>query len=417
MLALDPSLLRLTAALAVGLLLGVERGWSLRGETDGSRVAGIRTFVLLAMAGGIAGVVATSGAPLIAAATFVAAAAILLVAYAPELTQRRDATSAVAAVIALALGAVAGLGRPSLAVAVAAVVLLVLALRAELHGFIDRLEERDVKAMARFAVIALAVLPFLPEGKFGPYLAWDPRQLWWIVVLVTGFSFAAHIASRLFGERRGTLATAIIGGTYSSTAVTQSLAQRLRAASAEGVEAAGIAAASAVMYLRVTILIAILAPRLLLAFAPLVAPAFVVAVLAAWWLYRREAKGAESARAVGNPIAVIPALGFVAFLALTVVVSRWAGTRFGESGIAALLVIIGSFDVDAAIVTAGGLPSAAITAQLAALAIGGTIVVNMLVKIGVTLAYARSAGRQAALALAASTAVLALGIAIGISPT
>ena len=120
---------------------------------------------------------------------------------------------------------------------------------------------------------------------------------------------------------------------------------------------------------------------------------------------------------MGNPIAVIPALGFVAFLALAVVVSRWAGTRFGESGIAALLVIIGSFDVDAAIVTAGGLPPAAISTQLAALAIGGTIVVNMLVKIGVTLAYARSVGRQEALALAASTAVLALGIAIGISPT
>ena len=415
MLDLDPSLLRLAAALAAGLLLGVERGWSLRGETDGSRVAGIRTFVLLALTGAIAGVVATSGAPLIAAAIFATAAAILLVAYAPELTQRHDATSAISAVIALGLGAVAGLGHPSLAVAVAAVVLLVLALRAELHLFIDRLEERDVKAMARFAVIALVVLPFLPEGKFGPYLAWDPRQLWWIVVLVTGFSFAAHIAGRLFGERRGTLATAIIGGAYSSTAVTQSLAQRLRTGSADGPEAAGIAAASAVMYLRVTILIAILAPRLLLAFVPLVAPAFVVATLAAWRFYRREPKGAEGAKPVGNPIAVIPALGFVAFLALAVVVSRWAGTRFGESGIAALLVVTGSFDVDAAIVTAGGLPPAAIAAPLAALAIGGTIVVNMLVKIGVTMAYARSVGRQAALALAASTAVLALGVTIGMS--
>ena len=112
MLALDPLLLRMAAALAVGLLLGVERGWSLRGEIDGSRVAGIRTFVLLAMAGGVAGVVATSGAPLIAAAIVVAAAAILLVAYAPELTQWRDATSAVAAVLALAVGAVAGLAAP-----------------------------------------------------------------------------------------------------------------------------------------------------------------------------------------------------------------------------------------------------------------------------------------------------------------
>ena len=292
---------------------------------------------------------------------------------------------------------------------------LVLALRAELHRFLSLLDERDVKAMARFAVIAMAVLPFLPDEQFGPYLAWNPHQLWLIVVLVTGFSFAAHIAGRLFGERRGTLATAIIGGAYSSTGVTHSLAQRMRAGVANGPEATGIAAASAVMYLRVTLLIAILAPRLFPAFVPLIAPAFLIAALACWWLYRREASDTEASKGVGNPIAIVPALGFVAFLALAIIVSRWAATRFGESGIVTMLVVMGSPDVDAAIVTAGGLPSSAIAAPLAALAIGGTIVANMLVKIGVTLVYARSVGRRPALALAASTAVLAFGIAIGVT--
>ena len=104
---------------------------------------------------------------------------------------------------------------------------LLLALRQELHGFVERLDDDDVKALARYAVIAGAVLPFLPNGHYGPLGAWNPQQLWLVVVLVTGFSFLGYVANRIFGERHGTIATALIGGAYSSTAVTQSLAQRL----------------------------------------------------------------------------------------------------------------------------------------------------------------------------------------------
>ena len=104
---------------------------------------------------------------------------------------------------------------------------LLLAFKEEAHGLIRRLDEEDVKALARYAVIAGAVLPFLPNGKFGPYGAWNPQKLWLVVVLVTGFSFLGYVANRIFGARHGTIATALIGGAYSSTAVTQSLAQRL----------------------------------------------------------------------------------------------------------------------------------------------------------------------------------------------
>ena len=108
----------------------------------------------------------------------------------------------------------------------------------------------------------------------------------------------------------------------------------------------------------------------------------------------------------------MPALGFVAFVAIAAVVARWAEARFGEQGIAVLLFLMGSMDVDASIVTAGGLPPETIGASLAAIAIGGTIIANMGVKIGVTLAYARRNGLAAAGALVASTLVLAGSIAL-----
>ena len=164
----------------------------------------------------------------------------------------------------LGLGFVAGFGQPGLAIAGATLVTLLLALKAELHGLLDRLDEDDVKALARYAVIAGAVLPFLPNGHYGPLGAWNPQRLWLVVVLVTGFSFLGYVANRIFGERHGTVATGLIGGAYSSTAVTLSLAQRLGSEKA-GAEPAAIAFATAVMYLRVPILIAILATRVLLA--------------------------------------------------------------------------------------------------------------------------------------------------------
>ncbi|MEO7504493.1 MAG: DUF4010 domain-containing protein [Sphingomicrobium sp.] len=404
--------LRIGAGLAAGALVGIERGWKLKGEKSGMRVAGIRTFILLGLTGAIAGLIGARGQPFVAGSIAAGAAALLTIAYSKALKAQHDATSAIAALVVLAVGFLAGSGSAGLAIACAAVTVLVLALRDELHGFVGRMDEADVKALARFAVIALGVLPFLPDAQFGPYGAWNPSKLWWVVVLVTGFSFIGYVANRLFGARNGTIATALIGGAYSSTAVTQSLAQRLGSKEAGGAEAAGIALATAVMYLRVIILVGVLAPRLLWPFLLVIAPPLLVAWVAGWWLYRTAPRH-QGPSPPGNPIALVPALGFLAFVAAAAVIARWAEGRFGEQGIALLLLIMGSMDVDVAIVTAGGLPDASITATLAALALGGTILANMTVKVGITLAYARGKGVTAALALGASMVALAASLIIG----
>lgn len=404
--------LRIGAALAAGLLIGIERGWTQREQVAGSRMAGIRTFTLLGLAGGLAGLLGAKDQSLVGGGIVFAAAAMLVAGYATVAGERRDATTAVAGLVTLAIAYLSGVGSVGLALACAAATVLVLAMKDELHGFVSRMDEADVKALARFAVIALGVLPFLPDQPMGPYDAWNPAKLWWVVVLVTGFSFVGYVANRIFGARHGTIATALIGGAYSSTAVTQSLAQRLGSGEEGGAEPAGIALATAVMYLRVILLVAVLASRLLWPLVVLITPALVVAWLAGWWLYRKAPK-VEGPSPPGNPIALVPALGFLLFVAGAAVVARWAEGRFGQEGIAVLLLIMGSMDVDAAIVTAGGLPPQAIGADLAALALCGTILANMSVKLGVTLAYARGKGTGAALALGASMAALAASLVVG----
>jgi uncharacterized membrane protein (DUF4010 family) len=410
-------LLPVGAAIAIGLLIGIERGWKLRRVAPGERVAGVRTFTLLGLLGGLAGLIALQqGNSLVSGAFVAAGASILVIGYFGRSGGgvRPDATTAIAALVTLALGFVAGSGRPALAVAGASLVTLILALRSETHGLIARLEEADVKALARFAVIAGAILPFLPNGEFGPYGAWNPQKLWLVVVLVTGFSFAGYVANRIFGTRHGTTATALIGGAYSSTAVTQSLAHRLGTAVDGTAESAGIALASAVMYLRVLLVVAVLATSVMAWFAMIIVPPLLVGALAGFWLFRR-ATDRKDAEAPGNPIALLPALGFLVFIAVAAVAARWAEGRFGQQGIATLILIMGSLDVDAAVVTVGGLEPGAITRELAALAMGGTVFVNMAVKLGITLAYARSKGRDAAIALMASMAALAVTLVVAFS--
>ena len=402
--------------LACGLLIGIERGFDLRRLEGGTRVAGVRTFTLLGLLAGIAGLVGRSGAPIAAGALVAGAAAVLAVGYAhrPNLSDKPDATTPIAALVTLGVGFIAGHGEPGLAIAGATLVTLLLALKAELHGLLQRLDQDDVKALARYAVIAGAILPFLPSGHYGPLGAWNPQKLWLVVVVITGFSFLGYVANRIFGERHGTIATALIGGAYSSTAVTQVLAQRLGSEKRAGAEPAGIALATAVMYLRLPLLIGVLATRALPAISLLMLPALIVAWGAGLWMLRKSPRN-DAPAPPGNPIALLPALGFVAFVAVAAIAAKWAQGRFGENGIAVLLLIIGSMDVDVAIVMLGTLPADAISPLLAAIAIAGTTISNMAVKIGITLVYARKRGISAAIAMTAS--VVALAMMIGLAWT
>jgi uncharacterized membrane protein (DUF4010 family) len=400
-------------ALACGLLIGIERGFDLRGLQAGTRVAGVRTFTLFGLVSGIAGLAGGSGQSFAAGALAAGAVAVIVVGYVhrPGLSERPDATTPMAAIATVGLGFLAGIGQPGFAIAGATIVTFLLALKTELHGFLDKLDEDDVKALARYAVIAGAVLPFLPSGHYGPLGAWNPQRLWLVVVIVTGFSFLGYVANRIFGERHGTIATALIGGAYSSTAVTQALAQRLGREKEGGAEPAGIALATAVMYLRIPILIGVLATRVLPAIMILLLPAMVIAWGAGCWLYRKAPKS-DAPSPPGNPIALLPALGFVAFVAVAAIAAKWAEGRFGQSGIAVLLLIIGSMDVDVAIVTLGTLAPEAITPLLAAMAISGTTIANMAVKVAITLVYAGRKGVSAAVAMTASVAVLAIMIGL-----
>lgn len=380
-------------ALALGLLIGIERGWSHRRDPEGSRVAGIRTFALLGLAGGIAAKVSALASPLMGVVVLSVAGVALLIGYARAATEGDvSATTTVVGAITLGLGVLAAAGEPVLASVLAAVTTLILAQRRRLHAWLERLSEPELQAIARFGLIALAILPLLPDRNFGPLDAWNPRQIWLVVVLVSGLSLLGYAASKRLGSAKGMLATAAAGAVVSSTAVTAALAARLRKGDPDlsGL-VAGIALASAMMFVRVMVLVAALAPFALPALALVATPAALVsAAYAAGSLRGRASPAGDSAfDAVRNPFDLGPALLLAGLVMVISLAGRWALQAFGDAGLATVLGISGMADVDAAIITMSGLPPGRLSALTAGYVLAAPILANTLVKAGVVLAIAR----------------------------
>lgn len=403
-------------ALALGLLVGLQRGWALRERADGSRFAGIRTFALMGLAGGIAGVLYDHAR---GPATSLLAAAMVLVVLGYERVSRErgqvDGTSSVVALLTLASGFLVGSGERLAGTAVAVVMVLLLAMREQLHHWVNHLSKKEMLSIARFALIALVILPLLPDHPYGPYQAWNPRKLWMVVVLVSGFSFAGYFAARLLGPTRAVIATAAAGSMVSSTAVTASLATRMKEGTAQTpILAAGISAASAVMYLRVMALTAAIAPFALVSLVRLMVPGLLVSLAFAAWYLRKVPQGPSSEPQgevpMRNPFDLGPAFMLTLLVMVLTVAARWVLDRFGDRELALVLAVSGTVDVDSTIITMGGLPAGTLHHVSAALVLALSVMFNTLFKAFVSASVGGwTKGKHGALPLVASAVAVALG--------
>lgn len=403
-------------ALALGLLVGLQRGWVLRDAPAGSRFAGIRTFGLFGLAGGIAGALQARAEGL-AVVLLAATAALVVLGYwrGTRKSVNVSGTASLAGLITLACGFLAGSGEAALASIATGVTVAVLALRSRLHHLLGHIDEHEMVAVARFALIALVILPLLPDTPLGPYDAWRPRQLWLIVVLVSGLSFAGYAGVRLLGPSRGVLATAAAGAMVSSTAVTASLGGKLRDGAGDAAMLnAGIALASAVMFARVMVLTGALASFALPTFATLATPGMVVSLIAAWLLVRRAGGAATVRDAVKlrNPFDLVPALALMVLTMALTVAARWMLARHGDAGLATMLAISGTVDVDSAIITLGNLPPGTLGPRIAGLVLLPPVVLNSLFKSATLLSLAGwKRGWPGAAAMVASVAACGVALA------
>lgn len=409
--------MRLAVAAIAGLAVGLEREWSGHATGPQPRFAGVRTFFLLGTLGGVAGWLSVSGAAAVGAALLIAAGVLVVAAY--LLAARPggpsvEATTEVAALVVLALGTLAGLGYLGVASGAAAVVVLVLSEKKRLRDAIPRISEGELRAALQFAVLALVILPLLPDQTYGPLGGIRPRGLWTVVLIFTGLNFVGYLARKAVGPARGYGVTGVLGGLVSSTAVTFQFSRISREQPALGTGLAiGVVGASTVLLARVALVSAVLNYRVALALIPLFLPAFVVgaAMTSLALLRRAETEAPVVHDATRSPLRLWSAIRMALAFQLSLMLIAFVRDTLGSVGVLGSAALLGLTDMDALTLSMNRLGTSADLVVLASRAIAIGVIANALLKLGLVLALGArgfrllAGGGLALLTLASATAL------------
>jgi len=335
----------LAIALGLGLIVGLQR------ESAASKLAGLRTFPLVTLLGSVCMLLAPTAGGWTVAAGLIAVAAATAMGNAAQLRDGEPnpgITTEVALLLMYGVGALTVAGDRAAAVVLGGTIAVLLHFKAELHGVVGRLGDRELRAVMQLVLLALVVLPVLPDATFGPFAVFNPREMWMMAVLIVGLSLAGYIALKFLGENAGIVAGGLLGGLISSTATTVSWARRTRE-HPEASRAAGlvILIASTVVYGRVLAEIAAVAPPFLRAAAPpiLALSAAMAAAAAALWLLSR---GREPVGVEGQPPADLKtAFTFAALYVVVLFAVAYAKERAGTRGLYLVSALSGLTDIDA----------------------------------------------------------------------
>ncbi|HEX4910758.1 MAG TPA: MgtC/SapB family protein [Permianibacter sp.] len=393
-------------ALAIGALVGVER--EKHRERSGHGAAGLRSFMLIAELGALAAWLGQQlAAPWLLGVVVIALALIsgplgLRPSQPTSMASegsRDDAagiTTAVAALVVYLLGALTLYGHAEHAVALAIATSAILAFREPMHGLVRQIGTDDLYAGLKLLIATFIVLPLLPNRTLDPWGAFNPFQLWLLVILISGLSLVGYVAMRWLGPHRGTALTALAGGLVSSTAVTLSFAKRSREQiDASAMLATGVLLAWTVMYLRVLVDVAMVHVPLLQHVA---VPMLVLAVLCLVLTVRgwRHARNGHSGNGlpIKNPFSLVSATQFALFFAVILVVVKLSEIYLPPESLYGVAAIAGFAEVDAMVLSLASLVRDGTDAEIATRAILLTTLTNTWTKTGLIIVLASPAMRR-----------------------
>lgn len=341
-----PLLGGLAVALALGLLIGAQR------ERTHGRVAGLRTFGLIALLGAFGAEMLPTVGPGLLVGGLVATVVLLVVgarmAY-PNGDPDPGQTTEFAGLVTYCIGAWTVLGEPITAVVAAGTLVVLLQAKTHLHALVKGLGETDFRALVQLILIGLVGLPLVPDWRIGPNDVLAARSVAWMVVAISGLSLAGYFAWRRLGSDRGTLVGGILGGLVSSTATTFAVARRSAGDSgaAPRASAAMILLASTVVWARVLGEVAVVAP---VAFGELSLPLLVAALptlAAAMYVWRRGRNEPVPQVEHANPAQLGAAFGFGILYAVVLVGVELVRDFLGPGWLFAAAAAAGLTDMDA----------------------------------------------------------------------
>ena len=332
-------------SLAIGLLIGLER------ERSPAARAGLRTFSLVALAGTLGALLSEkTGAPWMLGAGLMIMGGMMVATYFKDTGSEDPGTTTVAAVVVCyALGAMVWFDLEQLAVTLAILTTALLYFKPELRGVSRNLTRLDLVSILQFAVLSFVILPILPNQDYGPYDALNPYQIWWMVVLISGLSLAGYAALRVAGQRQGTLLTGLFGGIASSTATTLAFSRHGRdSPQLVGMAALVILLANWVLLIRLSVLVALLAPKMLQPMLTLLGSGALAGLVMIYFAWRRLGRQSDApVLEMKNPTEIRAALSFGLLYAGVLFAAAWLSDLVGRHGVYAVALVSGLTDVDA----------------------------------------------------------------------
>lgn len=379
-------ILLLGIALAVGLLIGIERGWKLREAKEGERVAGLRTYGLIGLLGGTAGLLFEYMGSFVFALVFMGFTLAVAAAYILLRRNNNDAsiTSLVTMLLTFILGSLVVLDHINLGVSSAVVIVLLLRFKSVLHAWLRKLGEQELHAAIQLLLISVVLLPVLPDQGYGPWQAFNPYEAWWMVVLIASISFVGYFSMKGSGAEKGVILTALAGGLVSSTALTLHFSRLYQKQPVmQRILASGILLACAMMFPRMLLVASLINPAL---FTAMIVPMAIMTLLiffcAALIWHKNGHKAAENISHLVSPLELKSALFFGVLLVLVLLLGKAAVHYYGETGVYMLAFLSGIADVDPINLTLSKMSRADLSLDVAVSGIVIAASTNTLVKAG-----------------------------------
>ncbi len=378
---------RLGVALAIGFLIGLERGWKARNEPEGGRSAGLRTHALGGLLGGVWGALALTrendGLIAIALAFAVYSGAILLFRYRESIDEKTfGVTTVVAAMLTFALGALAVMGDMAVAGGMGVAAAALLAFKDVLHGWVGRISWLELRSGLLLAAMTFILLPMLPDRTIDPWNTINPFEMWLLTVMIAAISFAGYIAIKAVGDEAGIVMTGVAGGLASSTAVTVTLAEMAKEHPEKVAPlTSGALFASATMAARVLAVVAAVGTSILPKIALPIGVGGVALLGIAFYFLKQNTNGVGGGRLkLTNPFELKTVLKFGLLLTAITAATKLL-TRIGTGqGVYVLALFSGIADVDAMTLSMSRQAADPASVTLAANAILIVVAVNTVAK-------------------------------------
>jgi uncharacterized membrane protein (DUF4010 family) len=386
-LAAHQTTLNLAVALLLGAIIGLERGWDAREQKSGERIAGIRTFSLIGLLGGISAVLAQEITAWAFPVLLLSVVAMAIVGYSERLDHIRNfsITGMVGMVLTFCFGAIAVAVDPVMATTAAVITAIILDNKEEIHGWVHKLKAHELDAGLKLLVISVVMLPLLPNEPMGPGGVLNPREIWWMVVMIASISFVGYFAMRMAGTSKGILFTSLFAGLSSSTALTLHFARQADQHPALSAQfATGILIACGTMFPRILVYCFVINRELL---PSLIWPVVVMAMLLyapAILIWRRNSGTSQVSQPTlnQNPLDLKSALVFGILLTAILLLGDFLKNWLGDTGIYMLAATSGIADVDAITLSLTRMSNNGLAMDAAVMGIVIAAATNNLVKSG-----------------------------------